>query len=75
MQLPVRMIAKGVRGENGSEFYVEVLARKYTHPSPWVFCESLSKEKGCGNECAQVCENKGAEKWVVCGLSAQEDKE
>ena len=56
-QLLVRVAAKGVRGEpvvnsrNG--------CCRGSNPTPVVFCVSLSKEKVCENECAEVCDSMG----------------
>ncbi len=58
------VVTNGIRTGNGKCEGEKDVGVKACPPLPRVFCESLSKEIVCGNECAQLCENKGAEKWI-----------
>ncbi len=70
LSLRVRVAAKELTGEITPRDEDDLLAEEYTPPTPGVFCGSMSKERCCGNECAQVCETKGEEKWIARRLRA-----
>ena len=66
-------MAKSLRKENHRDRRAFCIrpTPEYPHPTPGVFCASLSIEGVSENQRAQVFENKGAENGIVCELNRE----